>query len=210
MADNKTTMTPSTSTKFNKAVERATGAAAGSTGDDVKGGALAQMPTEAASLFSAWTPEDMQAKASSGEYEFAPQLAAIKRGQQITALLEGEGPGNDFVDEKTGEVRHVKSWIMVEPRSGIRISILSSSQLDKKLPPFVGTVVTVARAIEDIELKGGHRCADYMVCGPKLPSGKARVFSMLPEKPAQNALPAGEVIEATQAPATGSNGATVS
>jgi hypothetical protein len=179
----------SKSEKYNQAVAKATGTA-GADQDDMKGGAM--IVGDVSELFTNWTPEDVTEKARSGKYEFAPQMGQIKRGQQLTCFLEGEGPGNDFTNEKTGEVRHVKSWIFVERRSGMRISILSSAQLDRKLPPFVGTVVTVARAKEDIELKGGFRCADFMVFGEKLESGP-RSFSTPPSM-SQPALPPGATI----------------
>lgn len=195
MADPKTpTPTTSISKKYADTVNKATGAAADN-GDDIKGGAM--VISEASAMFVPFSYEEMQAKARSGAFEFAPQMGQIKRGQQITAYLDGEGPGNDFENEKTHEVRHVKSWILSDPNSGLRISILSSAQLDKKLPPFVGSLVTIARAAEDIELKGGFRCADYMVFGPKLE--KPRTFST----PTQHVLPAGS--DVIDVPATTSN-----
>lgn len=148
-------------------------------------------------MFSSFTAEEIAKEAATGAFEFAPQNAEIKIGQKISGVLDGKGPGNDFVDEDTGVVRHVDSWLISSPDGNMRISILSSAQLDKKLPPFVGGMVTIARQ-DDIKLAGGHRCADYLVWGPKLPKGERRMFHTPVTKAIEahatevKALPAGD------------------
>lgn len=155
-------------TKFDKAVDHAR--------NKGNGNETALAPIgDVKVMFSSFTAEEIAQQAATGQFEFAPQNAALEIGQKVSGILEGVGPGNDFVDEDTGVVRHVDSWLIASPDGNMRISILSSAQLDKKLPPFIGGMVTIARQT-DIKLAGGHRCADYLVYGPKLPKGQRRTF----------------------------------
>ncbi len=175
----------SKSEKFNAAVNRATGATA------VTG--PAPLPIgDAAAMFSQYDPSDLNKLAMSGGYEFAPQMMSLEPGQKVEGILEGYGPGNDFTNETTGEIRHVDSWIIASPDGSLRISILSSAQLDTKLPPFLGGSVIIARKA-DIKLAGGHKCADYHVGGARLASGVGRKWGMLPTVAEPVALPAGVV-----------------
>jgi hypothetical protein len=146
-----------------------------------------------AEMFSTFDPNEMAALAQSGAYEFAPQNISLKPGQKITGILEGEGDGADFEDPVTKTIRHVRSFVIASPDGALRCSILSSVQLDKKLPPFMGSMVTIARN-QDIQLAGGHRCADFFVWGPKREDGVKRNFVAL-KAPEQMALPAGSVID---------------
>jgi hypothetical protein len=156
----------------------------------------------AAAMITKFESSELVELARSGKHEFAPQMMALEEGQKITGLLEGYGPGNDFVDEETGVVRHVDSWIIASPDGAMRVSILSSAQLDRKLPPFIGEFVGIARE-KDLKISGGHRCANYHVWGPKMEAGKRRVWATLPSAAAPPALPAGTV----NANYNGANGA---
>jgi hypothetical protein len=175
--------------KYDKAVDHARNKGNGET-------ALAPIG-EVKAMISTFTAEEIAKEAATGAYEFAPQNISLEPGQKISGILEGMGPGNDFVDEDTGVVRHVDSWVIASPDKSLRVSILSSAQLDKKLPPFAGGLVHIARQ-NDIKLAGGHRCADYMVWGPKLAKGESRKFHS-PAKAIEatgvetKALPAGDV-----------------
>jgi hypothetical protein len=175
--------------KYDKAVDHARNKGNGET-------ALAPIG-DVRAMITNITADEIAKEAATGAFEFAPQNAALEPGQKITGILEGMGPGNDFIDEDTGVVRHVDSWIVASPDGNMRVSILSSAQLDRKLPPFEGGLVTIARGA-DIKLAGGHRCADYMVWGPKLPKGAKRAFHS-PAKAIEahavetKSLPAGDV-----------------
>lgn len=182
--------------KYDKAVDRARG-----NGKDET--AIAPIG-DVKAMFSQFTAEDIAKEAASGQFEFAPQNAALEIGQKITGVLEGMGPGNDFVDEDSGVVRHVDSWVIASPDGNMRISILSSAQLDKKLPPFVGGIVTIARQV-DIKLAGGHRCADYLVWGPKLAKGQRRVFHTSLAKTIEATGTEAKALPAGDAPAAGNH-----
>ncbi len=168
-----------TENKFQKSVNKATGS-------DVAPTVILE---SAAAMISTFSPDDLREIAKSGKHEFAPQMMALEEGQKITGVLEGYGPGNDFVDEETGVVRHVDSWIIASPDGAMRVSILSSAQLDRKLPPFIGGMVGIARG-KDLKISGGHRCADYQVWGPRTESGKRRVWASLPGASTSKAVPA--------------------
>jgi hypothetical protein len=183
------TIPASKSDKFNKAVARATGADVAPTVATIIGGADA--------MITPFDPAELNQLAATGKIEFAPQMMSLEEGQKITGILEGYGPGNDFVNEDTGEIRHVDSWIIASPDGGLRVSILSSAQLDRKLPPFIGGMVGVARN-KDLKIQNGHRCADYHVWGPKATDGKRRSWATLPHVAPTPALPAG-VVDVTQA-----------
>jgi hypothetical protein len=119
---------------------------------------------------------ELEAKINSGEWEAAPQLLTLKKGQTLIAFLEGNGPEAEFVDEQTGVVKNVKTWIL--SKNGVRVSILSSIQLDKKCPPFVGGMVSITRG-EDIR-NGASLYTDYLVAGPKRSDGSPRDWSTRP------------------------------
>ena len=105
----------------------------------------------------------------------------------VHGILEGRGPGTTFTvaakDSPTGQetTRPVDTWIIRHPKSGLRLSILSSVQLDQKLPPFLPTpgagesMITIYRGKERKTLKG-FKVTDYTVCGPKKADGKLRSF----------------------------------
>ena len=125
---------------------------------------------------SATVREVLAARIRSGEWEQAPQLLTLKLGQTLIGVLESNGPDAEFVDEATGVVTHVKTWIV--SNAGVRVSILSSVQLDKKLPPFMGGEVSITRG-QDIR-NGTSLYTDYLVMGPKRADGKARDWSARP------------------------------
>lgn len=186
--------TTSKSDKFNKAVDRATGKeTAGSPATSVVIG-------DVGAMVSSFDASELNDLASSGKVEFAPQLMSLEEGQKIVGILEGMGPGNDFEDPVTHDIRHVDSWIIASPEGTLRVSILSSAQLDRKLPPFIGGMVGIARN-KDLKIANGHRCADYQVWGPRMPEGKRRQWAALPSSTGQPALPAGGDVIATPATA---------
>lgn len=185
----------SKSSKFNDAVERATGVAPEGTAPTVSvGGSDA--------LITKFSPDDLAKMATSGEWEFAPQLKALEEGDMIAGILEGNGPEAEFehMDKVTGEVtvNRVQTWIIASPDGTQRASILSSAQLDRKLAPFVGGPVRIVRG-KDIKTSNGHRVTDYLVAGPKMADGKRRQWASLPAAAApvqaQIAAPANGVTE---------------
>jgi hypothetical protein len=124
---------------------------------------------------------ELAALVASGAWEAAPQLFTLPKGSTIRALLEGNGPPAEFTDEETGEIREVKTWILSHA-SGARVSILSSAQLDRKLPAFVGSEVAITRG-EDVR-KGTTIYTDYLVLGAKRTDGTPRSWSTKPALPA--------------------------
>ena len=192
MANETQTSGKSQSDKYSKAVADATGTTT-----------IAKMSPEEAAIAVASGAAGMKKKADparllkmveSGKYEFAPQNIAMEEGETIEGILEGEGPGNDFENDD-GEIKHVKSWIIAAlDGSNMRASMLSTAQLDRKLPPFIGGPVYIQRG-KDIKTSGGRKCTEYLVGGLKLPNNQIRSFA-LPVAVEQPALPAGNVIDA--------------
>ena len=184
--------TDSKSDKYNKAVTRATGG-------DVESAAPA-IPTNTTLVRKVVTKADVDAVMADPSLEFAPQVYSMEQGDLIEGVLEGNGPEAEFErkNEHTGEVttNAVQTWIIRSHDGRQRISILSSAQLDKKLPPFVGGPVKIVRG-KDLNIDGGRRVTDYLVAGPKLPDGKIRSWASAPKLPmidaasAPAALPAG-------------------
>ena len=128
---------------------------------------------------------------NSGEWEFAPQLFKMEEGDEVSGILEGNGPPAEFerVDRTTGEVTTniVQTWIIASVDGTRRISVLSTVQLDRKLPPYLGGPVKIFRG-KDQNISDGRRVTDYLVAGPKLPNGARRTWATRP------------VIETTEAP----------
>ncbi len=112
--------------------------------------------------------------------EFAPQLYSMEEGDLVEGVLEGNGPETEFerIEKGTGVVSYntVQTWIIRSHDGGQRISILSSAQLDRKLPPFVGGAVKIVRG-RNIDTSNGQRVTDYLVAGPKAKDGSARSWA---------------------------------
>lgn len=172
-SNNGTGAAASKSDTYNKAVARATGTDGG--------GAMKPIPSVSA-MITDFKPEDVATLAMSGDFEFAPQNVKLEPGSAIEGILEGRGPDAEFGgDNEKDEIRVVNTWIIVSPDGSQRAALLGSSQLDRKLPPFVGGFVKIFRG-KDIALAGGHRVADYLVGGHKLADGKTRTFVQVPKK----------------------------
>lgn len=196
--------------KFDKAVARATGQeVAGSDSNAPEIGNVS-----GPGMVSKVTQEQIDAMVNSGKYEFAPQIHKLEEGDMIAGILEGNGPPAEFERlnpvTKELEINTVQTWIIASPSGDLRLSILSSVQLDSKLPPLVGGMVQIIRG-KDINTKNGQRVTNYLVAAPKLEGGKRRSWATKPALPAAStetkALPEGsQVIEA---PATQPAAATV-
>jgi hypothetical protein len=124
---------------------------------------------EEAGMFA--TQHEVAARIAAGELEAAPQLSEkIPYGKTMHAFLEGYGPVAEFtkIDKRTGEVTVdvVNTWILRSLKGNARISILSSAQLDKKCPPFIGKEVYIT-SLGEIETKSGGRMDNYHVAGEK-------------------------------------------
>lgn len=211
------TDTKSKSEQYNQAVTRATGAhgAAGA-----KAGELVTAPpiADVSTMLKTYeNPADMQAivqkDLASGDFEAAPQILSLKEGQVVEGILEGNGPMAEFTDGETGEVTCVKTWVIADPTGAVRISILSSAQLDRKLNGFIGGQVKIARG-KEVNIAGTKkRMTEYMVWGPRLAGGRKRQWFDVPNETrmalehgnghAHRALPAPvvDVPDATPTPA---------
>jgi hypothetical protein len=112
----------------------------------------------------------------------------------IEGILEGHGPVAEFTktDRNTGEVvtTEVKTWIIALNGGAVRLSILSSAQLDRKCIGFVGSHVKIARG-KDSRLPNGNMMTEYTVWGPRLKGGAQRRWFDRPalEAEGQYALP---------------------
>lgn len=168
------------SDKYTKAVDRAAG-----NGMTVKeGGALNTAPQNIESMIKKGvTKEELNSHLNREDLEFAPQLFKLEQDDMIEGVLEGNGPEAEFErhDKVTGvvEVTRVQTWIIATPDGGRRLSILSSVQLDRKLPPFVGGMVSIYRG-KDINTANGNRVTDYLVGAPKLSGGARRSWATKP------------------------------
>jgi len=199
------TKNESKSEKYNQAVARATGKEATpgyATGDLVK----APPPDAMKMLTSYDNPADLMQKIgdelASGGYEAAPQILSLKEGQMIEGILEGNGPVAEFTNEE-GEVTYVKTWIIADPSGAVRVSILSSAQLDRKLNGFRAGPVKIARG-KDVNIAGTKkRMTEYTVWGPRLANGQKRQWFDLSNQE-RAAL---EAANRPQLPAGSSNGA---
>ena len=178
--------------KFAETVGRATG---GKPGDDEGAVVLSK---EAKAMISKPTQEQINAMMADENLEFAPQVHTLEEGELISGILEGEGPGTQFTqkDPLTAVeiTRPVKTWIIRNQDSGMRLSILSSTQLDDKLPPFKGSLVSIYRG-KETKTQKGFRVTNYVVSGPRLEGGKVRDFTKkrLPIDAESVELPAGHV-----------------
>ena len=162
--------------KYEQTINKATGA----TGDGGVVEDAALLPKEAQAMFSVPSDAEIQSMLNDPGLEFAPQIKKLAEGEMVQGFLEGYGPVAvlEKVDRMTKEVKqqHVNTWIIASPNRSMRVSILSSVQLERKLAPFIGGMVKIIRGKEQ-ETQGGNRVTDYLVSGPKLIDGKFRTFA---------------------------------
>lgn len=167
-------------TKYGASVARAVTGQAQPTGAPAADGnePNALMPKQATAMLFKPSKDEIDAMMSDPTLEFAPQVHKLEEGDMIVGVLEGEGPEAEFsqLDPVTKEqvTRTVKTWIIAAPDGGIRLSLLSSVQLDKKLPPYIGGMVKIVRG-KDIKTNNGiFRVTNYMVAGPRQANGQPR------------------------------------
>lgn len=186
------------SQKYAAAVAKATGRELTVNHDHQGVGELA-VPTEIPSGYGAIitlpAADQIGKDLASGELEWAPRVLTLATGMLIEGILEGRGGDVEMEEvEGVGAVRQVKiklvgTWVIRDPKSGLRASFLSARQLEDKLPPFVGGYVKIYVG-EMKESRKGTRYRDFLVGGPRLPGGDTRSFA--------RALP-GTMIESPEA-----------
>lgn len=165
----------SKSEKYNKAVARATGEGETpeSNAPTIPTGAMVVKADDAT----------IAAMMADGAMEWAPQVRKLEEGEMIVGILEGHGPPAELEKlnrvTKEVEISHVPTWILVSQDGGLRMSILSTVQLEKKLPPFIGGLVKIVRG-KDLPTGNGQRVTDYLVGGPKRTDGVKRTWAVKP------------------------------
>ncbi len=198
-----TVTSKATSTKYEAAVNRATGKA---TETSPETGITVPLHEDAKTMLLKPSQEQIDAMMSDPTLEFAPQVHSLEEGELITGILEGNGPSTTFTqkDNATGiEItREVDTWIIRHPLSGLRLSILSSVQLDTKLPPFVNGTVSIFRG-KDVKTSKGFRVTNYTVAGPKKADGTIRSWVRSKIINAQSRVIDGQVDQAQIPASTG-------
>jgi hypothetical protein len=184
--------------KLDKAIDRARG----NNGSNDESNAPDAIAPGLSAMLSDATDATIAEITGDADMEFAPQLVTLEEGKMIQGILEGNGPEAEFehVDPVTKVVTTTMAmtWIVRDPKGGQRASILSTAQLDRKLPPFVGGMVKIVRG-KDVKTAKGYRVTDYLVAGPKLKTGPRSWAT----KPVLDIVP-----EQAQLPAGSTNGAT--
>lgn len=171
---------PSKSSKYEAAVNRATGKAPATTPAEI----------DTHPMIETFNQADVEAEMKSGKYEFAPQNFKLEEFQSVRGMLEGNGAPAEFEDPITHELKLVQTWIISSMDGSQRVSILSSVQLDKKLAPFrPGDIVRIFRG-KDVNIPGGRRMTEYMVRGDKLPERRQWAAKPVLEAASQPQLPA--------------------
>jgi hypothetical protein len=177
------------SSKFAEAVGRATGQEI-----DVRqaGGAVAsiELPAGMEGMVGTYRPDDVVVEMAKGTMEWAPRVLKLEEGMLIEGILEGQGGLVEMeeIDRAAGlvTIKTVQTWVIRNPRNGLRASFLSAAQLEDKLPPFVGGLVKIYVG-PMLESRKGHRYRDFLVGGAKLPDGKTRSFARALPAPAIDA-----------------------
>jgi hypothetical protein len=177
--------------KFASAVARATGQEMTVRSDEIqtlvvlpsKEEIQAKIPVGFGDLMTPFDNNELMLELAKGEMEWAPAVLPLVEGTIIGGILEGRGGAveMDEIDPVTKRVitKHVGTWVVRHPRTGLRASFLTAAQLEEKLPPFVGGPVKIYVG-GMLESKKGRRYRDFRVGGPKLPNGETRTFARKP------------------------------
>jgi hypothetical protein len=201
-----TTQTPTRPSKLDNAINQARiKEQGGSAAAGESTAPLVPLPREAAAMLMKPTEDDIAKFMNDSEMEFAPQVHSLEEGEMIAGILEGRGPSTTFSQEdpftRQTVTREVDTWIVAAPNGGMRLSILSSVQLDRKLPPCIGAYVRIFRGKDKKTLKG-FRVTDYMVSVRKQEDGQSRSWVQKDVIDVQ-----GKFIDAPDAPALPAAGA---
>jgi len=168
------------SQEYAKAVAKATGREMEVvTANDEKSLALA-MPVGLGDLVQAWDPGSLALDMAKNDFEWSPRVIKLEEGMLLDGILEGRGGTVEIEQsnrvERTVEIKHVGSWVLRHPTTGMRLSFLTASQLEDKLPPFIGSRIRIYVG-PMLEARNGHRYRDYAVGGERLKDGKTRSFA---------------------------------
>ena len=172
-------MNKSGTTKYDASVARATGKTDDAGGDDIS--VTGPMSDSAKQMIKKFDPANLDAFLNEPGYEHAPQVHTMQLWEQVSGICEGNGPQAEFsrIDPVTKTMEQIKvdTWIISAPNGSQRISILSTVQLDKKLPAYIGHPVDIVRGA-DVQTRSGFRTTNYIVRGPQLADGSRRNFTL--------------------------------
>jgi hypothetical protein len=163
--------------KYEKAVADARAKESGEAAAHGDPGEAMVLPKGAEAMILRPSADDIAALMNDDTMEFAPQVKKLEEGDMIRGHLEGYGPPVELsqTDAQGRPVtNHVNTWILRSPNGSLRMSILSSVQLDKKLKPFIGDMVSIYRGKDVKTGTAGRRVTEYLVGGPKRKDGTLR------------------------------------
>lgn len=149
-------------TKYDAAVAKARGEAVEESASDMS---LATLANEGVQLeqFDAATIREML---KSGQLEAGEQIIVLEEGTQLRGQLLGRGQPAQFEDPKTRDVREVGTWRM-RLTSGAKVSFLSSAQLDRMVPEFLGREgITIVARGGTRKTRKAQNLTEYFVAGP--------------------------------------------
>lgn len=106
------------------------------------------VPAGAESMISTFVQEDWGDDIGDGGAVAAPILITLKTNDVIHGHLLGNGPDAEFPDDNTGGTDKVRTWILRSLTSGVRVSILGATQLNRELEEWIGCDVRIARGPE--------------------------------------------------------------
>jgi hypothetical protein len=167
------------SSKYANAVNRATGQEL-ETRNATQPAAALVVPAGLQGMVSAFTPDQVLVDMSKGDMEWAPFAIQMQEGMLLIGILEGRG-GNveiEEVDRVAGivNIKQIATWVIRDPKTGVRGSFLTAAQLEDKLPPFVGGLIKIYVGAM-LESRKGHRYRDFRVAGERLGNGQTRTFA---------------------------------
>lgn len=132
-------------------------------GDDQS---LATLATEGLAI-EHFDPSTLVELARSGNYEVGQRILELKEGMMVRGQLLGRGPDADILDIVTHQPKKVGTWRMLL-NSGAPVSFLTTAQLDRQLPDFVGRKgETVIARGGMVKSKSNRNVAEFYVLGPK-------------------------------------------
>jgi len=173
----------SKSNKFDSAAARARNASSPHEGViDEPGTSLATLgDAEVKAAVQSFDAGALAALVAAGAVKMGPRLLTLEAGQMIIGRIESEGIAT-IEDENTKLPKEIRTWQIAlcdreQKPTGVRVSILSSAQLDREIPPVhkSGNAAIICRGGE-IQIKGGkRRMTEYFVLevqpGTVIPAG---------------------------------------
>lgn len=162
--------------RIDDSVNKARAREAARTGQAAQGTEVAEIEEGASFGSMEISPDEANRILKNEKWEMTPKVGALEAGKHYRLFVEGNGPDQEIKDKRTGEVKHVPTWIVSSPDGVYRVRLLGSYDLNQKLPDVVGEQIVIYRH-PDRRLDSGNMFTEYDIAVQPRKDGQRRSFT---------------------------------